>query len=99
MTWGDLRNLKEIRRMANFENSNFDGIAENWRMEKQGNKITLVRTSHEYDEVKKAWSEAECEYTFTEFIKERTRLYRDSWVNPLLDELIAKAEKQLKVKP
>lgn len=28
----------------------------------------------------------------TEYIKEQTRHYRDSWVNPIIDELIAEEE-------
>lgn len=31
----------------------------------------------------------------TEFIKERTRVYRDSWVLPIIDALIAKYDHKL----
>jgi hypothetical protein len=29
----------------------------------------------------------------TDFIRERTRLYRGSWLNPLIDELIRREER------
>jgi hypothetical protein len=33
-------------------------------------------------------------YTPADYVRERTRIYRDSWVNPLIDELEAKEKKR-----
>jgi hypothetical protein len=29
----------------------------------------------------------------TEFIRDRTKIYRDSWINPIIDELIEREER------
>lgn len=34
------------------------------------------------------------EWTATEFVRERTRVWRDSWIFPLIDELEAKEPKK-----
>jgi hypothetical protein len=65
--------LREIRRLSNFENADFD--------ERGLSMINKNNTSYIVDRDGK-------EYTITEYIKETTRLYRDSWINPLIDQLL-----------
>lgn len=60
--------IKEIKRTANYQNANFDGIGEG--------KVLFNGK----------------EYTPTEFIKGRTRNYRNSWVNWPIEQLEAWAE-------
>ena len=60
MTW--LEKLLELRRVANFENADFDRLC--------GGDIALKPSE------------------VTDFVRECTKLYRDSWMNPIIDELI-----------
>lgn len=65
MTW--LEKLRELRRVANFENADFNELV--------GGDVVLKPGE------------------ITDFIRERTRLYRGSWLNPLIDELIRREER------
>jgi len=93
MTKKDLAVLKEIKRLVNYLNANFDSFGgENWRLEHKGNRTTLIEHRYRSED---GPAGREIPYSFTEFIKERTRSHRDSWINPLLDQLIERAEKKV----
>lgn len=88
MTKTTLAKLRELRRLLDFENengANFTCICGVYlhpdapypKRPVLCGHIPLPRTEREADD----------------FIKERTRLWRQSWVLPVLDELIAQGEK------
>lgn len=76
-----LRILNELRRTANFTNAGFSDIKIGERFE---SSFPFNTNGVSTDQI-------------TEAIKESTEIYRDSWVNPLIDDLIlwANGEKEL----
>jgi hypothetical protein len=74
LTKTQTRLLSELERKVNFQDCNLDGIAPDIKLRSEGNNVFL------YIDGKR--------YTITEFIVERTRLYRASWITPLFDDLL-----------
>lgn len=93
------RKLIELARtIANFENFGDNPIGETWRMEGQGNQIYLdqiylIKTTRNSE----VPGYVDTRYTFTEFIRERTRLYRETYLNPLFAELLGEKDSDQKV--
>lgn len=91
--------LREIRKVANFERANFDGIGDRLRMEREGNNTFIIETKTEWIDCgvcspeRSRFHEVEHRYTLTQWIRDRTKLYRESWLNPVIDELLGEKNK------
>lgn len=91
LTKREIKMIKELRAYVNWERANFDGIADRLRMETSGNNSYIIETTHEWNPPA-APVDIEKRYTLTEWIKERTRLHRESWINPVFAELLGEKE-------